>query len=128
MTDNYLIETKDNGEVRISEDVISTISIVAAESVEGVVEMQSNLKSSVTQMLGVKNLNRGVKVSLGEEQASIDVFITVLYGVNIVDVCKLVQKKIKEAVENMTDLEVVEVNVHVSGIALEDKDKDKVKA
>lgn len=128
MTDNYLIETKDNGEVRISEDVISTISIVAAESVEGVVEMQSNLKSSVTQMLGVKNLNRGVKVSIGEEQASIDVFITVLYGVNIVDVCKLVQKKIKEAVENMTDLEVVEVNVHVSGIALEDKDKDKVKA
>lgn len=125
MTDNYLIETKGDGEVRISEDVIATISIVAAESVEGVVEMQSNLKSSVTQMLGVKNLNRGVKVSIGEEEAVIDVFITVLYGINIVDVCKLVQGKIKEAVENMTDLEVVEVNVHVSGIALEDKEKVK---
>ncbi|WP_019132633.1 Asp23/Gls24 family envelope stress response protein [Peptoniphilus obesi] len=125
MTDNYLIETKGDGEVRISEDVIATISIVAAESVEGVVEMQSNLKSSVTQMLGVKNLNRGVKVSIGEEEAVIDVFITVLYGINIVDVCKLVQEKIKEAVENMTDLEVVEVNVHVSGIALEDKEKVK---
>ncbi len=125
MTDNYLIEIKGDGEVRISEDVIATISIVAAESVEGVVEMQSNLKSSVTQMLGVKNLNRGVKVSIGEEEAVIDVFITVLYGINIVDVCKLVQEKIKEAVENMTDLEVVEVNVHVSGIALEDKEKVK---
>ena len=125
MTDNYLIETKGDGEVRISEDVIATISIVAAESVEGVVEMQSNLKSSVTQMLGVKNLNRGVKVSIGEEEAVIDVFITVLYGINIVDACKLVQEKIKEAVENMTDLEVVEVNVHVSGIALEDKEKVK---
>lgn len=125
MTDNYLIETKGDGEVRISEDVIATISIVAAESVEGVVEMQSNLKSSVTQMLGVKNLNRGVKVSIGEEEAVIDVFITVLYGINIVDVCKIVQEKIKEAVENMTDLEVVEVNVHVSGIALEDKEKVK---
>lgn len=125
MTDNYLIETKGDGEVRISEDVIATISIVAAESVEGVVEMQSNLKSSVTQMLGVKNLNRGVKVNIGEEEAVIDVFITVLYGINIVDVCKLVQEKIKEAVENMTDLEVVEVNVHVSGIALEDKEKVK---
>ena len=125
MTDNYLIETKGDGEVRISEDVIATISIVAAESVEGVVEMQSNLKSSVTQMLGVKNLNRGVKVRIGEEEAVIDVFITVLYGINIVDVCKLVQEKIKEAVENMTDLEVVEVNVHVSGIALEDKEKVK---
>lgn len=125
MTDNYLIETKGDGEVRISEDVIATISIVAAESVEGVIEMQSNLKSSVTQMLGVKNLNRGVKVSIGEGEAVIDAFITVLYGINIVDVCKLVQAKIKEAVENMTDLEVVEVNVHVSGIALEDKEKVK---
>lgn len=125
MTDNYLIETKGDGEVRISEDVIATISIVAAESVEGVVEMQPNLKSSVTQMLGVKNLNRGVKVSIGEGEAVIDAFITVLYGINIVDVCKLVQEKIKEAVENMTDLEVVEVNVHVSGIALEDKEKVK---
>lgn len=125
MTDNYLIETKGDGEVRISEDVIATISIVAAESVEGVVEMQPNLKYSVTQMLGVKNLNRGVKVSIGEGEAVIDTFITVLYGINIVDVCKLVQEKIKEAVENMTDLEVVEVNVHVSGIALEDKEKVK---
>ncbi|CDZ74445.1 Hypothetical protein ING2D1G_0251 [Peptoniphilus sp. ING2-D1G] len=123
MTENYLIETKSDGEVRISEDVIATIAVVAAESVEGVVDMQSNLKYSVTEMLGVKNLNKGVKVSIGEKEAVIDVFITVEYGKNIVEICKEVQVKIKEAVESMTDLEVVEANIHVSGIAVPDKEK-----
>ncbi|MDO5040757.1 MAG: Asp23/Gls24 family envelope stress response protein [Peptoniphilus sp.] len=126
MTENYLIETKNNGEVRISEDVIATIAVVAAESVEGVVDMQSNLKYSVTEMFGVKNQNKGVKVSIGEKEAVIDTFITVEYGKNIVEVCKEVQVKIKEAVESMTDLEVVEANIHVSGIALPDKEKARL--
>ncbi|WP_138159743.1 Asp23/Gls24 family envelope stress response protein [Peptoniphilus catoniae] len=123
MTDNYLIETSGEGEVKITEDVISAISTVAAESVDGVVNIQSDLKSSVTEMFGVKNTSKGVKVDIGEKEAIVEIFITILYGKNIVEVCKNVQDKVKEAVENMTDLEVVEVNVHVSGIALPDKEK-----
>ena len=123
MTDNYLIETSGEGEVKITEDVISAISTVAAESVDGVVNIQYDLKSSVTEMFGVKNTSKGVKVDIGEKEAIVEIFITILYGKNIVEVCKNVQDKVKEAVENMTDLEVVEVNVHVSGIALPDKEK-----
>ena len=123
MTDNYLIETKGDGEVRISEDVIATISIVAAESVEGVVEMQSNLKSQVSDIFSAKNLNKGAKVNLGEKEALVDIYVTVEYGKKIVDICKEVQRVVKQAIENMTDLSVVEVNVHVSGIAVEKEEK-----
>ncbi|SHG98399.1 Uncharacterized conserved protein YloU, alkaline shock protein (Asp23) family [Anaerosphaera aminiphila DSM 21120] len=125
MTDNYLIDDVNNGNVKISEEVIATIAVVAIEEVEGVVEMQSTLKTSVTDMLGVKNLLKGVKASIGEREAVIDVFITVEYGKNIIDIGKNVQEKVKEAVETMTGLDVVEVNVHVGGVAMENKEKVK---
>lgn len=125
MSDNYLIDDVNNGNVKISEEVIATIAVVAIEEVEGVVEMQSTLKTSVTDMLGVKNLSKGVKVSIGEREAVIDVFITVEYGKNIIDIGKNVQEKVKEAVETMTGLDVVEVNVHVGGVAMENKEKVK---
>lgn len=119
----YLVNTDISGDVKISEDVIATISVLAAESVDGVAKMQASLKSSVTDILGVKNVGRGVKVSVGEQEAVIDTYITVEYGRNIVGIAKVVQEKVKEAVENMTGLEVVEINVHVSGIAVSEKEK-----
>lgn len=125
MAEKYLIDTKSDGNVKISDDVIATIAVVAAESIDGVVEMQSNLKASVTDMLGVKNHARGVKVNVGEKEAIIDMYLTVVYGKNIVEIAKNVQEKVKEAFENMTDLEVVEVNVHISGIAVAEKERVK---
>ncbi|MGO1580047.1 MAG: Asp23/Gls24 family envelope stress response protein [Peptoniphilaceae bacterium] len=125
MAEKYLIDTKSDGNVKISDDVIATIAVVAAESIDGVVEMQSNLKASVTDMLGVKNHARGVKVNVGEKEAIIDMYLTVVYGKNIVEIAKNVQEKVKEALENMTDLEVVEVNVHISGIAVAEKERVK---
>lgn len=123
MTEKYLVDTASAGDVKISEDVLATISILAAESVEGVVKLQTSLKSSVTDILGVKNASRGVKVSVGEKEAVVDLFITVEYGRNIVEVATVVQEKVKEAIENMTGLKVVEINVHVSGIAIPGNEK-----
>ncbi|MBL7574937.1 Uncharacterized conserved protein YloU, alkaline shock protein (Asp23) family [Peptoniphilus asaccharolyticus DSM 20463] len=123
MSEKYLVDTASAGDVKISEDVLATISVLAAESVDGVVKMQASLKSSVTDILGVKNVGRGVKVSVGEQEAVIDTHITVEYGRNIVEIAKVVQEKVKEAIENMTGLEVVEINVHVSGIAVPEKEK-----
>lgn len=125
MSEKYLVDaiTEGEGNIKIADDVIGTIAAVAAESVDGVVELQSTLKASVTDMLGVKNLAKGVKVNVGEEEAVIDLFITVEYGKNIVEISKIVQEKVKEAIETMTSLNVIEVNVHVSGIAMIDKEK-----
>lgn len=121
MAEKYLVDKMSEGNVKIADDVIATIAVVAAESVDGIVEMQSTFKASVTDMLGVKNLSKGVKVNIGEQEVVIDMFVTVKYGKNIVEICKNVQSKVKEAVETMTGLSVVEINVHVSGISMEDK-------
>lgn len=124
MDNKYLIDgNAAEGTVKISEDVIATIASVAAENVEGIVKVGSNFKSQVSDILNTKNFNRGVKVNIGEKETIIDVYLTIEYGIKIVDVCEKVQEKVKEAIENMTDFEVVEVNVHLSGIAVKSSEK-----
>ncbi|MBU5669183.1 Asp23/Gls24 family envelope stress response protein [Peptoniphilus sp. MSJ-1] len=124
MDNKYLIDgNAAEGTIKISEDVIATIASVAAENVEGIVKVGSNFKSQVSDILNTKNFNRGVKVNIGEKETIIDVYLTIEYGIKIVDVCEEVQKKVKEAIENMTDFEVVEVNVHLSGIAVKSSEK-----
>lgn len=125
MNDKYILDTASSVNVKIADDVLATIASVAAEKVDGVVELQSTLKASVTDMLGVKNLTKGVKVNVGENEIVIDMFIVVEYGKNLVEIAKNVQEKVKDSIENMTGLAVVEVNVHISGIALPDREKVK---
>ena len=123
MVNKYLVDTISEGTIQISDEVIESIASYAAAEVEGVVGLQSNLKSSVSDILGVKNINRGVKVSAGEKEALIDIYVTVEFGDNIVEIAKKVQDEVKEKVETMTGLFVVEVNVHVSGIHITEKDR-----
>ncbi len=67
-------------------------------------------------MLGRKNFAKGVKVEVGEKEAAVDLFIIVKYGVRIPDIALAVQENVKQAIETMTGLSVVEVNVHVQGV------------
>ncbi len=121
MSNKFLVAQVTDGNINISDDVIESIASFAAQGVEGVVELQSNLKNSVSDILKVKNTSKGVKVSVGEKEAIIDMYINVEFGSNIVEIAKKVQEEVKEKVETMTDLEVVEVNVHISGIHIKDK-------
>ncbi|MET3616467.1 putative alkaline shock family protein YloU [Peptoniphilus olsenii] len=117
--ENYLIdENVSEGQIMVSEDVIATIATVAAEAVEGVVKVSSNFKSQVSDILNTKNITKGVKVNIGEKQTVVDVYITIEYGKKIVELSEKVQKAVKDAIENMTDFDVVEVNIHLSGIAV----------
>lgn len=128
MDNKYLVNGNEaEGQVKISEDVIATVASVAAESVDGVVKVGSNFKSQVTDILNTKNFNRGVKVNIGEKETIVDVYITIEYGIKIVEVSEKVQEEVKEAIENMTDFDVVEVNVHISGIAVKNSEKTVVK-
>lgn len=117
MDDKYLIDNMSEGHVKIADDVIAKIATVATGQIDGVIGNIKDLKSGVADMLGVKTIPKNAKVSVGESEAIIDMYITVEYGKNIVDICNEVQDKVKENVETMTGLEVVEVNVHVIGIS-----------
>lgn len=117
--DNYLIDKSiTEGKIKISDDVIATIATVAAENIEGVVKVSTNFKSQMSDILNTKNINRGVKVNIGERQTVVDIYITIEYGVKVLELSEKVQKTVKEAIENMTDFDVVEINVHINGIAV----------
>ena len=108
---------EDGGSVRISDEVVSVIAGITATEVEGVAGMSGGLVGGIAEKLGRKNLSKGVKVEVGEREAAIDMFIIVEFGVHIPDVAIQVQEKVKKAVESMTGLKTVEINVHVQGIA-----------
>ncbi|KKM11777.1 alkaline-shock protein [Clostridiales bacterium PH28_bin88] len=107
----------DIGSIRIADEVVGVIAGLAATEVEGVAGMSSGIAGGIAEMLGRKNLSRGVKVEVGEKEAAVDLFIMVDFGVRIPDVAMKIQQNVKRAVESMTGLAVVEVNVHVQGVA-----------
>ncbi|MBC7336262.1 MAG: Asp23/Gls24 family envelope stress response protein, partial [Clostridia bacterium] len=93
------------------------IAGLAATEVEGVAGMSGGIAGGIAEMLGRKNLAKGVKVEVGEKETAIDLHTIVHYGVRIPDVALQIQQRVKDAVERMTGLRVVEVNVHVQGVA-----------
>ena len=104
------------GSIRIADEVVSVIAGLAATEVEGIAGMSGGIVSGVTEMLGRKNFTKGVKVEVGEKEAAVDLYIVVKYGVRIPDVALAAQENVKQAIETMTGLSVVEVNVHVQGV------------
>ncbi|BCS81544.1 Asp23/Gls24 family envelope stress response protein [Anaerocellum diazotrophicum] len=122
MSENSISETM-GGVVKIAEEVVAIIAAVAASEVKGVASMVGSWTGNITEALGKKNLAKGVKVQVGEKEAAIDIYITVEYGVRIPEVAWEIQERVKNAVESMTGLKVVEVNIHVQGIKFEKEDQ-----
>lgn len=113
----------DVGHVRISDEVVGVIAGIAATEVDGVVGMAGGLVGGITEMLGRRNLARGVRVEVGEREAAVDLYIIVEYGVRIPRVAQRVQENVKRALESMTGLEVVSVNIHIQGVAFPTEEK-----
>lgn len=115
--------------VRIADDVVGVIAGIAAMEVEGVAGMSGGFAAEMSErMLGKKNLSKGVKVQVGEKEAAIDVYIVVEYGVRIPDVAGKVQENVKRAVESMTGLECVQINIHIQGVSFQsDNREDEVR-
>ena len=104
------------GTIKIADEVVSIIAGLAATEIDGIAGMSGGLVGGIAEMLGRKNFSKGVKVEVGEREAAIDLFIIVKYGVRIPDVAIAAQENIKRAIETMTGLSVVEVNVNVQGV------------
>jgi uncharacterized alkaline shock family protein YloU len=113
------------GNVKIADDVVAIIAEIAAKEVKGVFAMSGGIADSITEILGKKNPSKGVKVEVGEKEAAIDLYIIVEYGVRIPDVSWQIQENVKKAVETMTGLTVVEVNIHIQGVNMDKEAKDK---
>jgi uncharacterized alkaline shock family protein YloU len=118
-------ETLKNGQVKISVDVISIISSIAASEIEGVNAAASGFVDGISSLFSKKNYTKGIKVELKDNDAFIDLSITVDYGFKIQDVATKVQEKVKTEVENMTGLNVVNVSVNIQNVVIP-KEKDDI--
>lgn len=109
------------GEVQIANEVVSTIAGISASEVEGVYSMAGGFTNELAGKFGVKNYSKGVKVEIEGSEAIIDIAVNMKYGYNIPKTCKLVQDKIKNAIDSMTGLKVLEVNIRIAGVSLENE-------
>ena len=112
-------EAKDIGAVHIADEVIAIIAGMAAMEVEGVAGMVGKFGGELVELLGRKNLSKGVNVEVGEDFVSLELAVIIEYGSALVDVTRSIQDRVKSAVETMTGLEVNEVNIKVAGVNVE---------
>lgn len=112
------------GRITFANEVVAIIAALAASEVKGISGMSGGVVEGFAERLGRKNLTKGVKVEVGNEEAAVDVYVIVDYGYKIHNVAYEIQDSVKKAIETMTGLRVVEVNVYVQGVALEKEPKE----
>ncbi len=114
---SYVLQEDEKiGTVKIADDVVAMIAALAATEVDGVAAMAGNITNEVLSRVGVKSLNKGARVNVSNKKVKVELAITMEYGYNIPATCQRVQNKVKSAIENMTGLEVLDVNIRITGI------------
>lgn len=118
------------GKTTIADGVVEKIAGLAARDVPGVHAMGSGLSRTLGAVRdrvpgGSKSVTRGVKAEVGEVQTALDLEIVVEYGVSIGEVSRDVRENVIAAVERMTGLEVVEVNIAVSDVKLPEEEEEE---
>lgn len=118
MTEETMFAVNDKGtlgEIEVAPEVIEVISGIAASEVDGVYAMHGNLSSGVTELFGRVNHKKGVHLSQ-EDGLKVDIYCYFKYGVSVPTVALELQKKVREQLLHMTDIELNEVNVHIVGV------------
>lgn len=119
-SNNYNIHESINiGEVHISDEVVAIIAGLAATEIEGVQSMAGNITNELVSKLGMKNLSKGVKVTISDDSVEVSLALNIKYGYEIPAVSKKVQDKVKSAIETMTGLAVTAVNIKIVSLNIE---------
>ena len=113
---DYITHPDEKGSINISEEVISVIAATAALETEGVAALSGGL--DISELLGKKNLSKGVRIAVEGESVKVDLWMTVKLGVSVNNVGKSVQEAVASGIESMTGFKVTEVNVHIIGVNL----------
>ena len=114
-----LKEDESIGTVQIADDVVAMIASLAATEVDGVSAMAGNITNELISKLGMKNLSKGVKVLVTDQNVDVDLALNMEYGYSIMKVSEKVQERVKSAIENMTGLEVSMVNIRIANVSME---------
>lgn len=115
----HTIKTEENlGEVKIADEVVAVIAGLAAMEVDGVASMAGSSPKDIASRLGVKSMTKGVKVDVLEGIVTAALTLNLKYGYNIKETTSKVQEKVKAAIENMTGLDVADVNIRIAGVEM----------
>jgi uncharacterized alkaline shock family protein YloU len=120
------MEQQQGGTIRISDDVVATIAGLSAMETPGIAAMSGGISEGLAKRISGRNVHKGVSVEVGTEETAVDLRIIVEYGCKIHQVCRTLQENVKESLEAMTGLRVVEVNVKVEGVAFKEKEEPVV--
>lgn len=113
-------EITEDGDIKISDHVISVIATVAALSVDGVSKMSGTIAEDLQERFKLRqDSGKGVRVEFKEGSVDIILHIYVEYGHSIVDVAEEVQVNVKESVKSMTDMEIGAVDIIIEGVTLD---------
>lgn len=115
---NLSQEDETFGTVKIADDVVAMIAALAAAEVDGVAAMSGNVTNGLLSKVGVKGLTKGARVDILNKKVKVELAVTMEYGFNIPATCQRVQNRVKNAIENMTGLEVTDVNIRIAGISM----------
>ena len=113
----YLVQPVEKGTVNISEEVVAAIAALAISEVEGVYGMSSSFTADIKEMLGRKNMSKGVKLTIEEDVVTVECFVVITYGSEIPAVAANIQDAVITAIESMAGLKVAAVNVDICGIS-----------
>ncbi len=117
-TKEYVTRTDELGNIHISEEVLAVIAGAAALEVEGVSALASGSRD-ISELLGKKNLTRGIRVQVEGECVQVELAIMVKYGYTVLEVARAVQDAVSTNMESMSGLKVTDVNITVGGVAFE---------
>jgi uncharacterized alkaline shock family protein YloU len=114
MKEEYNIN--DAGDIKISDDVVASIAGLATSEVEGVTSIAGHITSEIVGKFGVKNLSKGIKLSIDNGTVSIDLYINIRYGYSIPKITAQIRDKVKSAIESMTGLKTSDITIHIVDI------------
>jgi uncharacterized alkaline shock family protein YloU len=111
-----IYEDKDGNTVQIAEDVIASIAAMSMKDIKGVYAVGTGVKNGLMEKLGWEDLAKGVTVEVLEDGVIVDVVISVNFDKKIMEVSREIQEKIQSTIKDMTDMDVIAVNVRVAGV------------
>ena len=114
---DYVVQPDEKGTINISEEVVAAIAALAVSEVEGVFGLSSSFTADLKEMLGRKNMSKGVKLTIEGDVVTVECFVISTYGYEIPVVAANVQENVISAVESMTGMKVAAVHVDIVGIS-----------
>ena len=113
---HVVYEKDEHGQIVIADEVVAIIAGIAATEVKGVDSMYGGWSGEIISRMGIRALSKGVSITIEDDHVSVKLSLNVKYGYSIPDVSRNVQDKVASAIESMTGLSVLDVNIRIAGV------------